>query len=70
MELENTAEGFVSFEQVAKKEKYTHFEFDEAHMKTIFPKNFFLQVGDTLKISVGSVEMDRRRLNFDFILKK
>lgn len=70
VELENTAEGFVSFDQVAKKEKYTHFEFDEAHMKTIFPKNFFLQVGDTLKISVGSVEMERRRLNFDFIEKK
>lgn len=66
VELENTAEGFVSIEQVGKVVWKNKYEYNQENMKFDFSKDFSLQVWDTLKIKIWSVEMDKRRLNFDF----
>lgn len=69
VELENTAEWFVSIEQVASVIWKNRFEYNQENMKFDFSKDFSLQVWDTLKIKIASVEMEKRRLNFDFLEK-
>lgn len=69
VELDNTAEWFVSIEQVWNIIWKNKFDYDSEHMKFSFSKDLFFQVWDTLKIKIGSVEMEKRRLNFDFLEK-
>ncbi len=69
VELDNTAEWFVSIEQVGNSIWKNKFDYDSEHMKFSFSKDLFFQVWDTLKIKIGSVEMEKRRLNFDFLEK-
>lgn len=69
IELENTAEWFISIEQVGSVLGYKKSEFLPDDMKFEFTKDIFLQVWDTIKIKISSIEMEKRRLNFDFIEK-
>lgn len=69
VELENTAEWFVSIEQVLQSIWSTKMNFDQENMKFDINKNLFLQVWDTVKIKIWSIEFDKRRLNFDFLEK-
>jgi hypothetical protein len=70
VELENTAEWFVSFENLMRTQKFSTFDFDEAHLKVTFQNKLSLQVWETIEVIVEEVEMERRRLNFWFIEKK
>lgn len=69
IELENTAEGFVDIEAAASVIGIKRYEFCQDDMKFEFNKELFLQVWDKVKIKIGSVEIEKRRLNFDFIQK-
>lgn len=69
IELENTAEWFISIEQVWSVLGYKKSEFLPDDMKFEFTKDVFLQVWDTVKIKISSIEMEKRRLNFDFVEK-
>jgi ribonuclease R len=69
IELENTAEGFVDIEQAASVLWVKRYEFCQDDMKFEFNKELFLQVWDKVKIKVWSIEIEKRRLNFDFIQK-
>lgn len=69
VELDNTAEWFVAIEQVIETTGNKRFNFEQENMKFDITKDFFLQVWDTVKIKVASVEMEKRRLNFDFLEK-
>ncbi|MDD5770074.1 MAG: ribonuclease R [Candidatus Gracilibacteria bacterium] len=69
VELENTAEGFVSIEQVFAITKHRKANFQEENMKFEITKDFSLQVGDNIKIKISNIELDKRRLNFDFLEK-
>lgn len=69
VELENTAEWFVNIEQVLQSLWWVKINFDQENMKFHINKNLFLQVWDTIKIKIWSIEMEKRRLNFDFLEK-
>lgn len=69
VELENTAEWFVSIDQVWSIIWKNKYDYNPENMKFDFSKDFSLQVWDTLKIKIWSVEMEKRRLNFDFLEK-
>jgi hypothetical protein len=60
----------VSFEDVMKGQKFSSFDFDEAHLKAVFQNKLSLQVGDSIEITIDNIEMERRRLNFHFVEKK
>ena len=69
VELENTAEWFVSIEQVLQETENKKFDYDEEKMTFLITKDFNLSIWDTIKIKISSIDMDRRRLNFDYISK-
>ncbi len=69
VELENTAEGFVSIEQVSSIIWKNKYNYNPEYMKFEFTKDFAFQIWDSLKIKIANVEMDKRRLNFDFLEK-
>ena len=81
VEVENTAEWFVSIDQVLEITWNKNFNFEADNMKFEFNPPAFdippnkgdlrgvLQVWDNIKIKIWSIEMDKRRLNFDFLEK-
>ncbi len=70
VELENTAEWFVSIEQVCTVIWKNKFDYNPEFMKFEFTKDLAFQIWDNLKIKIANVEIDKRRLNFDFLEKK
>lgn len=69
VELENTAEWFVSIEQVAEKIGKKRYNYVPEYMKFEFSQELSFQIWDQIEIEISSVEMERRRLNFDFLQK-
>ena len=80
VEFENTAEWFISIEQVCKVIWKNRFDYNPEYMKFEFYSSlnsslikgehkWCLQIWDKIKIKIASVEMDKRRLNFDFLEK-
>jgi ribonuclease R len=69
VELENTAEWFVSIDQVEQIIGSKRINFDQEHMKFDISQNLFLQVWERIKIKISSIEIEKRRLNFDFLEK-
>ena len=66
--LKDTTEGFISFESIWKILKTTKFDYDEKMLKVIFPW-LELQVWDNIKIKIWFVDLEKRRLDFDFLEK-
>lgn len=66
--LENTSEWLVSFDSVLKKSKSSRCDFIESELKA-FVWDLELQVGDSVRIKILSVDFDIRKLNFDLVEK-
>lgn len=67
VELDNTAEWFVSIEQVSQIISRKKYNYDIEHMKFEFTKDLAFQIGDKVKVKISSIEIEKRRLNFDLI---
>lgn len=67
--LENTSEWLVNIEEFCKQNKIKRCEYNEQAMKFEVSKDLFLQVWDVVKIKIREVELEKRRINFDFVEK-
>lgn len=69
VELENWVEWFVDISDISRKINKDKYVYLQENMKFEFSKELFFQVWDKIKIKIKNVELDKRRLNFDFIEK-
>lgn len=68
--LENSAEGLVPLEAFLKQNNIKKYDFDEETLKLNFWNNFSLQVWDKVKIKIHSVDLESRRINFEYVPEK
>jgi len=67
--LENSAEWMVNLENFLKQQNYKKYNFEDDILKLNFENNFSIQVWDRVKIRIESVDIESRRINFDFVSK-
>lgn len=67
--LENSAEWMVNLENFLKQQNYKKYNFEDDILKLNFENNFSIQVWDRVKIKIESVDIESRRINFDFVSK-
>lgn len=65
--LENSAEWLVPLEAFLKQNNIKKYDFDEETLKLNFWNNFSLQVWDKVKIKIHSVDLETRRINFEYV---